>query len=201
MSAAHRAKSGTAQAHPGQSYHRDEFEAIPRAIYERVRLGAADITAVVTTHRASAATEPDRLTLARVKQERDKAWGRYLADRNADSLAAAMARLDDEERNARTPVEKPALTALEAAEYLMDLPRLYADMEPADRKALNESLFAEVKVLGIREARVTPTRLARQHGLAEAFGDEVVMVGARGLAPTLSNTASGSTPGTRSRCA
>ncbi|MGC8635225.1 MAG: hypothetical protein ACP5VP_11305 [Candidatus Limnocylindrales bacterium] len=68
--------------------------------------------------------------------------------------------------------------------YLRDLPRLWADGQPGARRALAEALFARVRALGVTRIEIEPTEAAIAHGLAEAFGaDEVVMVGASGLAP------------------
>jgi hypothetical protein len=44
-----------------------------------------------------------------------------------------------------------------------------------------------IRVLGVRVAKLEPTQEALDHGLVEAFGpDEVEMVGARGVATTIS---------------
>ena len=46
-------------------------------------------------------TGPDQLTLARISREREAAAAKFLRDRNTDALEATMARLDEEEREAK----------------------------------------------------------------------------------------------------
>ena len=49
------------------------------------------------------------------------------------------------------------------------------------------TLFERIRVLGISQVTLEPTQEARDHGLADAVGpDEVEMVGARGVATTIS---------------
>ena len=55
-----------------------------------------------------------------------------------------------------------------SVDYLRDLPRLWDDA-PASRRALSESLFERVDVLGLRSMRLEPTPAAIARGLAEAF--------------------------------
>ena len=70
--------------------------------------------------------------------------------------------------------------------YLEHLPEWWAAVWPEDRKALAETLFAKIRVLGTRRAIIEPTFEAAARGLPEAFGiDEVEMVGARGFEPAI----------------
>ena len=79
------------------------------------------------------------------------------------------------------------LTPADVRGYLSNLATWWIDALPTDRKALAETLFETVAVLGIRTMRITPTRAALDIGLAEAFGpDDVEMVGARGVITSIS---------------
>ena len=67
--------------------------------------------------------------------------------------------------------------------YLQDLSAWWRDAEDRDRKALAESLFDAVCVVGSGTV-IVPTREAAEHGLIATFrGEEAEMVGARGIAP------------------
>ena len=102
-----------------------------------------------------------------------------------------MRRLDAEEQAARQADARAPLTAAEVVAYLRDLPRLWADGQPEQRRTLAEALFARVRALGTRRIEIEPTEAAVEHGLAEAFGtDEVVMVGARGFEAEVTSDAS-----------
>ena len=99
-----------------------------------------------------------------------------------------MVRLDDEERAAKVSAPPEPIPPAEIRRYLEHLPEWWAAVGPDDRKALAETLFARIRVLGLRRAIIEPTPEAIARGVPEAFGlDEVEMVGARGVAPTLSN--------------
>ena len=70
---------------------------------------------------------------------------------------------------ARTPARRrEALDAAEVVAYLRDLPRLWDDA-PDSRRALTESLFERVEVLGLRRMHLEPTQSAIAAGLVEAF--------------------------------
>jgi hypothetical protein len=95
-----------------------------------------------------------------------------------------MARLDEAEQSARNGVEDEGLDPAESVDFLRNLPALWEEA-PNSRRALAESLFESVDVLGLDTMHVEPTPAAVRRGLAEAFrADELVMVGARGLGPT-----------------
>jgi hypothetical protein len=57
----------------------------------------------------------------------------------------------------------------------------------SDRDAVDlDAVFESVDVLGLDTTHVEPTSAAVRRGFAEAFrADELVMVGARGVTPTL----------------
>ena len=171
---------------PGQSYDRDAFESLVPLVLERVRLGAADIAATVTLYHSLGGPAPDRLALARIEHERERAATRFVRDRDVGSLESTMVRLDADERAAKVSVPPELLSPSEVRHYLENLPEWWAAVGPDDRKALAETLFAKIRVLGLRKAVIEPTPEAVARGLPQAFGlDEVEMVGARGLGPPL----------------
>jgi len=97
-----------------------------------------------------------------------------------------MVRLDADERAAKMSVPPELLSPSEVRHYLENLPEWWAAVGPDDRKALAETLFAKIRVLGLRRAVIEPTPEAVARGLPQAFGlDEVEMVGARGDKPPL----------------
>jgi hypothetical protein len=96
-----------------------------------------------------------------------------------------MARLDEAEESAKSAAQYRGLDPAESVEFLRNLPALWEEA-PNSRRALAESLFESVEVLGLNTMHVEPTPSALRRGLAEAFrADELVMVGARGVGPTL----------------
>ena len=158
-------------------------------VLERVRLGAADIAATVTLYHSLGGPAPDRLALARIEHERERAATRFVRDRDVDSLESAMVRLDADERAAKVSVPPELLSPSEVRQYLENLPEWWAAVGPDDRKALAETLFAKIRVLGLRRAVIEPTPEAVARGLPHAFGlDEVEMVGARGFEPPASSS-------------
>ena len=127
---------------------------------------------------------PDQLAIARIEHERERAAASFVRERNMAVLEAAMATLDEEERAAKVSVPAEPFPPAEIRRYLEQLPEWWAAVGPEDRKALAETLFAKIRVLGLRKAIIEPTFEAAARGLPEAFGlDEVEMVGARGIAP------------------
>jgi DNA invertase Pin-like site-specific DNA recombinase len=165
---------------PGRSYQAAEYEHLVRGILGRVSLGAETISEVMT----GPTLQVDRLALARIERERSEVLARYRRDRDTARLGQEMARLDEAEEqlaNVRANSDADSLTPGEALDYLQSLPAGW-DAAPASRRALAESLFERVDVLGLERMHVEPTAAAVRRGLAEAFrGDELVMVGARGL--------------------
>ena len=150
---------------PGHSYRADQYEELVLDVLDQVALGAEAIADVVATTRDP---EPDRLALARIEREREASVARYRRDRDARALEAAMAALDEQEAAARELAAPPAMDAAEVVGYLRDLPHFWTDA-PSSRRALSESLFDRIEVLGLRSMRIEPTATAIHHGLAEAF--------------------------------
>jgi DNA invertase Pin-like site-specific DNA recombinase len=171
---------------PGQSYPRIDFESLVPLVLQRVSLGAADIASTVSLYHSMRGLGPDQLALSRIAHERERAAATFLRGRNMAALEEAMARLDEEERAAKVSVAPEPLSPAEIRRYLEYLPEWWAAVGPDDRKALAETLFAKIRVLGLRKATIEPTFEAAARGLPEAFGmDEVEMVGARGVKPTV----------------
>jgi hypothetical protein len=169
---------------PGQSYGRDEYEAIVPFVLERVRLGAHDIDEAADAYTRGTGAEPNQLRLARIEEERERALATYRRDRDPLALEQTMNDLDAAEAEALGDRERPGLPPDEVRRYLEHLPAWWADAEPDDRRALATTLFERIRVLGISQVTLEPTQEARDHGLAEAFGpDDVEVVGARGIAP------------------
>jgi DNA invertase Pin-like site-specific DNA recombinase len=174
---------------PGQSYPRIDFESLVPLVLQRVSLGAADIASTVSLYHSMRGPGPDPLALARIAHERERAASRFLVQRDMAALEADMARLDEEERAARGSVPAEPIPPAEIRRYLEHLPEWWAAVGPDDRKALAETLFAKIRVLGNRRAIIEPTFEAAARGLPEAFGiDEVDMVGARGVAPRVTRS-------------
>jgi DNA invertase Pin-like site-specific DNA recombinase len=156
---------GQRRGMPGASYRAAEYEAIVREVLGRIALGADLVADVVASTRAP---EPDRLGLARIEREREASVARYRRDRDARVLETTMAALDEQEAAARELAAPTAMDAGDVLVYLRDLPLLWDDA-PASRRALTESLFERVDVLGLRSMRLEPTPAAMARGLAEAF--------------------------------
>ena len=89
---------------PGQSYGRDEYEAIVPFVLERVRLGAQDIDATADAYARGAGAEPNQLRLARIEEERDRALAAYRRDRDPLALERTMRELDAAEAGGRPAI-------------------------------------------------------------------------------------------------
>jgi hypothetical protein len=125
---------------------------------------------------------------AGIERERADVLAAYRRHRDPVRLEAEMARLDEAEQSARSGAEDEGLDPTEAVDFLRNLPALWEEA-PNSRRALAESLFESVDVLGLDTMHVEPTPAAVRRGLAEAFrADELVMVGARGFEPPTSSS-------------
>ncbi len=80
-----------------------------------------------------------------------------------------MARLDDDERIAREPLDKPRLTAQEIGEYTRSLPRLWAESGTVGRQSLVVAIFARLDVLGFKQLEYELTPDAIDLGLDAAL--------------------------------
>jgi len=181
----------------GESYKTDVYDDLVPQILDRVRVGAMTLTEVV----AGLETHPDTtFTIARIERDHEAAAGRFLRDRDTHALEQAMSRLDAEEASAKASTK--IVSAADAVAWLHDLPALWAAADDSGRRLLTEAIFEKVEVLGVQSVTIHPTPEADAQGWSEAFGSVpllltlvgrlVRMVGARGLAPTLSNCPCGS---------
>jgi DNA invertase Pin-like site-specific DNA recombinase len=177
-------RHATDHRHKGVSYPADAFEGIVHQALGHVSANAALVADVVAGLVAEEAG-PDPVTLARIEHDRDTAMSRYRRDRDGPALDETMRRLDHEECEAQA-AHADVPTAAEAVAYLQDLPRLWEEAEGSGRRLLAEALFERIDVLGARKVHVHPSASARAQGWAEAWNGArlVVMVGARGVAPT-----------------
>jgi DNA invertase Pin-like site-specific DNA recombinase len=149
----------------GQSYPADEFEGIIAKVLGRIELGADTIAEVVAETTSHDLPVPG---LERIRRAREAAATRYLRDRDLQAIETTMAGLDAEEAEARSRTAMPEIAPAEKVTYLRALPRLWADA-PSSRRALAESLFASIEVLGLKTMRLEPTSAAIARGLADAF--------------------------------
>jgi len=93
---------------------------------------------------------------------------RYRRDRDTRALEASTQVLDGQEADAKANEAAQALEPAEVVAFLRDLPTLW-DAAPGGRRALTESLFDRVEVLGLRRMHLEPTPAAVAAGLVEAF--------------------------------
>ncbi len=176
--------NSTDHRHKGVSYPADSYENLVRQALAHVSANA-ELAAVVVARLAEDETAPDPVALARIERDREAAMARYRRDRDTAALEATMRSLDQEEATARA-AHTDGLTSEEAIESLRELPKLWDDAEPSGRKLLAEALFERIDVLAARKVRLHPSASAKAQGWDIAWNGArlVVMVGARGVAPT-----------------
>jgi DNA invertase Pin-like site-specific DNA recombinase len=156
----------------GRSYTIAAYEGKIGEVLADVALGSELIAEVITGRTAPAV---DRLALARIEHERDGALAHYRRTRDAASLEAEMARLDAAAAQAKEGASDP-LPPAEAVEYLRNLPKLWEEARQS-RRAIAESLFERVEVLGLARMHIDPTPAALTHGLADAFSSTTDVYG------------------------
>jgi DNA invertase Pin-like site-specific DNA recombinase len=180
-------RNSTDKRHKGVSYPAEAFEGLVRQALGYVSANA-ELAGAVVDRLGADESGPDPVTLARIERDRDAAMARYRRDRDPDALEATMRALDQEEQAARGE-RAGGLTPQEAVESLRELPKLWDDAEPSGRKLLAEALFERIDVLGSRKVRLHPSASAKAQGWDGAWNGArlVVMVGARGVEPLLSN--------------
>jgi len=153
----------------GHSYPQGWYENAVGALLAEI--GSVDdgvITEVVRLH-DEYRPRADELTLARIERSREEAAKQLAKTRDVAAWQATMARLDDEERIAKEPVEHERLTPPEIVDYLRSLPSLWADAGPAGRQALAMSIFARTDVLGFQRMEYELTPDAIELGLDAAL--------------------------------
>ncbi len=180
-------RNSTDHRHKGVSYPADSYEGLVRQALKHVSANA-ELAGAVIDRLTDDETAPDPVTLARIERDRENAMARYRRDRNTAALEATMRTLDQQESQAKA-VHADGLTPEEAIESLRELPQLWNDAEPSGRKLLAEALFERIDILGTRKVRLHPSASAKAQGWDRAWNGArlVVMVGARGVRPTLSN--------------
>ena len=144
-------------------------------------LGADVLTAAIADTRGA---EPDRVALGRIERDRDLALERYRRTRDAGELERAMERLDTEADLARTDDVVEPLPAEEAVAYLGSClgygstPRA-RDVPSPSRCSSRSRCSACARCGSIRHAQpsIAGSPMRFRH-------DQVVMVGARGIAPS-----------------
>jgi hypothetical protein len=165
----------------GKAYRRELYEDVVGEVLAEVTLNADLVTRVVGEV-APTRQGPDRLTLARIARERDAATAKYLRDRDTDALEATMARLDEEEREAKEEKVEDGVPAAEAVRYLKELDRTWSAADGGKgRKMLAEALFERIEVRGFREVRLHLTDAAIAHGFGAVLPERLaISVSSRG---------------------
>ena len=178
-------RNSTDHRHKGVSYPAESFEGLVRQALGHVSANA-DLAGAVVDRLASDEAAPDPVSLARIERDRESALARYRKDRDTAALEATMRTLDQEELTAKA-LHADGPTAEEAVDSLRELPKLWDDAEPDGRKLLAEALMDRIDVLGTGKVKLHPSASAKAQGWDRAWNGArlVVMVGARGVNPTL----------------
>jgi len=148
------------------SYRAAEYEAVVTSFLAEIELGADVLAEVMVS--APEAPAAARMALARIEREREAVLDRYRRTRDTAELETAMARLDADENGARAMSSEDVLTPAERLAYLRNLPALWADA-PNSRRAIAESLFERIEVVGLQRVHLEPTAAAVARGVGEAF--------------------------------
>jgi hypothetical protein len=152
----------------GESYKAEWYDAIIGAAFRQVAANADLAAATTEKALAPAMIATDTFTLARIARDREAAVARYLRDRDAAALDAAMRRLDAEvARSEESDVAVP--TRDDVLGYLSNLSRLWEETETEGRRAIAEATFDHLDVLGL-DVIATPSAEAEQYGWGEVFG-------------------------------
>ena len=174
----------------GKSYKAAIFENAIEKIFEHAAVSDESKSRVLEYLRqeqGAVKDGPDRFAIAQIKQQREDAARRFVADRDLPALEATLSRLDAEEQGLSTALVVPA-DELEALRYLADLPRLWANNSDRGKQIVARALFRRIDAKAIKEFRVHLTPEASRMGLGAAMGAEmtvtvegVCMVGGEGL--------------------
>ena len=115
---------------------------------------------------------PDPRALARIEELRRRAANDFVKDRDTTTLQDRLRILDDQERDIKR-AGKPSECRLMRRCGTSRIPSAsWCDAEDGDRKALAESLFEAIYVLGSGTVMIAPTREAAEHGLVTTFRGE-----------------------------
>ena len=93
----------------------------------------------------------------------------YRGDRDPLALEQSMRDLDTAEADMLRDRARPGLPPDDLRRYLENLPAWWADADAEDRRALATMLLERIRVLGISQVKLEPTREAIDHGMADAF--------------------------------
>jgi hypothetical protein len=159
---------------PGYSQAANLYERCIPTVLDEVSLRAG--LTVAADVFGSMPTRRDEVGLRRVQRDREHALTRYATDRDTAALEAAMARLDEEEA-ALQSITDEAPDWKEVLPILRDLPTMWREADPPDRRSIAERVFESIDAYGARRLEVQ-FRCGVQ---------AVVMVGARGLEPTVTS--------------
>ena len=97
-------------------------------------------------------------------------------DRDTDALEAAMAQLDDEEREASEEKVDDGVPADVAMRYVNDLDGTWASADGGQgRKMLAEALFERIEVRGFREVRLHLTDAAIANGFGAVLPERLAI--------------------------
>ena len=124
-----------------ESYGRDVYEAIVPFILERVRPGAKDVDHAADALRA--VPVPDQRRLARIEEERDRAFAELSAGPRPARPRHGGGRDPRRSRTTRAHSRRGSSVLGESA-------RLVGRRRPDEQRALATTLFARIRVLGIQ---------------------------------------------------
>lgn len=164
----------------GSSYPAELYEGAIGLALEAAALSDRSLVEAAADY-ASVMHQPDRLAPRRIEAERQRALGRYRADRDVAALEARMAALDAEE-SAQVRTSPQPIEWREVLPWLRDLAGLWRESEGSMRRRIAEQLFDQVDALGCRELSVMPSQAALEHGLMAGV-HTVTVVGAKGFGP------------------
>jgi hypothetical protein len=172
----------------GESYPADWYDGMIGDAFRKVSASSTLATKTIAKALALNSTNIDSFNVARIARDRDRATTRYLRDRDIASLQATMTRLDAEEQVAQDEPED-VVTPAKARHYLANLWELWQDTEPEGRRAIAEAAFDRIDAIGIDLVVHSAPKLNVTDGLPRSARTRscarlVVMVGARGIAPS-----------------
>lgn len=153
----------------GESYPADWYDSLVGAALRRVAASAKLMTEVVPK-----AVTPDvaldTTAMTRIASDRQFATERFLRNRDVAELQAAMADLDDQERQAFENGTAD-VDAEQARHYLANPSQLWDDTEPQGRRAIAEAAFDRIEAVGL-DLVIHPSAEAERYGWSAAFGPD-----------------------------
>jgi DNA invertase Pin-like site-specific DNA recombinase len=175
----------------GKSYKAEIFEGAIESIFEHAAVSDESKNRVMEYLRQSQSAVkegPDRFAIANIKQHREDAARRFIADRDLPALEATLSRLDAEEAGLREVVAVP-VDELESLQYLAALPQLWRETTDRGQQIIAQGLFRSIEAKGINQLNIRLTNHGHRIGLGAALGAGMdveakcaSMVGGEGLA-------------------